>query len=302
MIRILIFTTLLLFAGKSPEYSKPDKGLKNQRPELVIGLMADIQYCDCDSSGTRFYSNSLEKLEQAINEFNKHSLDFVVSLGDLIDRDYSSYNKVLPIINSSNAKVKHVIGNHDNEVAEEYKDSVFLRLKTVKGYYSFSQKGYRFIVLNSFDLNTKSLNTEKRLEAKYLIKNINDQNGINGHQWNGGVGKKQKLWFIDELVDAADSNQKVVIFSHHPVWPQSSLNILNYLEMLEVINNFNNIICWFAGHKHEGGYGNINKTHFVNMRGMVETKTENAFAIVEFYPNKILIKGYGREKSQVLEY
>jgi len=283
MIRIFIFTVLFLLCGNNSEDSKFSGFAKNQDPDIVMGLVADIQYCDCESNGTRYYSNSLQKLEDAVREFNIHNLDFVLSLGDLIDRDYSSYDNVLPIIEASNSKVYHVIGNHDNEVKDEFKDSVLLRLDAGKGYYSFSKNGYRFIVLNSFDINTKSLSGEKRRTAELLIKNIHNQKGINGQAWNGGIGREQKNWFIDELVDASNSNQKVVIFSHHPVWPQSTLNILNYLEMLDIIDSFDNIICWFAGHKHEGGYGNVSGTHCVNIRGMVETESKSLFAIVELY-------------------
>jgi hypothetical protein len=58
----------------------------------------------------------------------------------------------------------------------------------------------------------------------------------------------------------------------------------------------------FAGHNHSGNYGNFNMIHFITMKGMVETEEANSFAIVEVYKNKIWIKGYGREKSQILAY
>jgi len=38
------------------------------------------------------------------------------------------------------------------------------------------------------------------------------------------------------------------------------------------------------------------------MKGMVETENTNSFAMVEVYNNRIWIKGYGREKSQILAY
>ncbi|MBN2632621.1 MAG: hypothetical protein JXR66_03630 [Bacteroidales bacterium] len=66
--------------------------------------------------------------------------------------------------------------------------------------------------------------------------------------------------------------------------------------------NYDNIIAWFSGHNHAGNYGNFNMIHFVTFRGMVETAERNSFAVVEVYPNKIWIKGSGREKSQILAY
>jgi hypothetical protein len=35
---------------------------------------------------------------------------------------------------------------------------------------------------------------------------------------------------------------------------------------------------------------------------MVETESENSFASIDVYKNKIRVRGYGREKSQILDY
>lgn len=60
---------------------------------LRFGLIADPQYADAEPSEThpRFYRNSLCKLSKAITELNDHHLEFVVTLGDLVDRDWASF-------------------------------------------------------------------------------------------------------------------------------------------------------------------------------------------------------------------
>jgi manganese-dependent ADP-ribose/CDP-alcohol diphosphatase len=89
---------------------------------------------------------------------------------------------------------------------------------------------------------------------------------------------------------------------HFPIWPENEHNLLNYNDVLSILEKYDNIIAWFAGHNHPGNYGNFNMIHFVTMKGMVETEEANSCAIVEVYKNKIWIKGYGREKSQILAY
>jgi hypothetical protein len=69
-----------------------------------------------------------------------------------------------------------------------------------------------------------------------------------------------------------------------------------------VLEGYDNIIAWINGHNHSGNYGNLNSTHFITVKGMVETETTNSFALIEVYKNKIWIKGSGREKSQILAY
>src|SRR3989339_648463 len=66
-------------------------------PGFSFGVVADVQYADAESAGSRFYRNSAGKLEECVSEFNKNTLEFVIHLGDLIDRDYASIDTVLPV-------------------------------------------------------------------------------------------------------------------------------------------------------------------------------------------------------------
>jgi len=52
-----------------------------------------------------------------ISQFNQEDeIDFVVSLGDIIDRDFASYDSVNSILAKSKNEIFQVIGNHDLEV------------------------------------------------------------------------------------------------------------------------------------------------------------------------------------------
>jgi hypothetical protein len=51
------------------------------------------------------------------------------------------------------------------------------------------------------------------------------------------------------------------------------------------------------GHNHAGNYAFQNGIHFITLKGMVETETENAFSEVLFSEKNIEIKGFGQEKS-----
>ena len=55
------------------------------------------------------------------------------------------------------------------------------------------------------------------------------------------------------------------------------------------------------GHNHAGNYTTQNGIHFVNLKGMVETETENAFSIISFTDKQIEIKGFGREENRILK-
>ena len=54
------------------------------------------------------------------------------------------------------------------------------------------------------------------------------------------------------------------------------------------------------GHNHKGNYAVQKGTHYVNFKGMVETETESAYAIVSCYSDRVEIEGFGLEPHRVL--
>jgi manganese-dependent ADP-ribose/CDP-alcohol diphosphatase len=274
---------------------------QEQIPLFSFGVITDVQYCDCEPAGTRYYRSSLSKLREAVSSFSTDSMAFIVDLGDLIDNDFASYKPVLNILDSSGLKVWHVTGNHDYSVDQKYKKRIPQLEGHKEGYYSFSRDEFKFIVLNGNDVSTYGAGNKKVLEeAQQLIMKIKAEGEPNAIDWNGGLGEKQMAWFKSQLDEAAAKNAKVIILCHFPVWPENQHNLLNYREVLTLLEKYNNIIAWFSGHNHAGNYGNFNLIHFVTLRGMVETEANTSFAEVEIYRNKIWIKGSGREKSQIL--
>ena len=124
-------------------------------PLFRFGIVADPQYAPVvpNLTSNRYYSNSLWKLSEAIEVFNKEDLQFVATLGDIIDRHWESYAHILPLYD----KLKHdrffVLGNHDYDVAAEYLRSVVRTIGMKKAYYDFAGGGYRFIVIDGNDIS-----------------------------------------------------------------------------------------------------------------------------------------------------
>lgn len=276
---------------------------QTQKPVLTFGIIADVQYCDCEPSGTRFYRASPGKLREAMHSLKTDSAEFVINLGDLIDRDYESFKPVLQIIDSSGLKTYHVTGNHDYSVEPRLKKKIPVLVQSKEGYYSFVHKNFRIIALNGNDISTYASSGKADIsEASEYIASLKAQNSPNAVDWNGGIGMKQLEWLKEQLGKADLAGEKVIIFCHFPIFPENAHNLLNYKDLISTLENYNNVIAWFSGHNHAGNYGNFNLIHCVNMKGMVETETTGSFALVEIYHNKIWIRGSGRERSQILAY
>lgn len=285
----------------------PDSGNKlpliQSKPLFSIGVISDVQYCNYEPEGTRFYRSSLAKLREAANAFKSDSVSFIVNLGDLIDRDFKSYKPVLEILDSSKLKVYHVAGNHDYSVAPGYKKKIPALKQSKEGYYSFIQGNFRFIILNGNEISLYASDNKKSIKkAGEYLSALKAENEINAMEWNGGIGPAQYNWLKKELDVSTEAGEKVFIFCHFPIVPENVHNLLNYKEVLSLLEKYHNIIAWFNGHNHAGNYGNFNMIHFVNFKGMVETESINSYAIVDVYKNKLWIRGSGREKSQILAY
>ncbi len=271
-------------------------------PLFSFGLIADIQYADREQTCMRYFDKSLDKLDEAIADFNNSDIEFIVNLGDIIEEDYNSYEPVMSVLKKSNKQIYHVLGNHDLSVKWRYKKEVRQMLTGERAYYSFEKYGFRFIVLNTCEISVYSGSPRNAAKARKMIEMIQQMGYPNAFEWNGGIGKEQLDWFLSELETARSKNEKVFVFSHHNIVPFDKHNIYNRDEILNALSGFDNIIAWFSGHDHNGNYGNLNKIHFVTMKGMVETGDSNAWSVVEIYNNRIWIKGRGREKIQILAY
>lgn len=300
--KLLISLIFAIIFFTMPEIDR-NEGNQAQKPLFTFGVIADVQYCDCEPYGSRFYRGSTLKLRDAINSFKDDSVDFLINLGDLIDRDYSSFKTVLNIIDSSGIKSWHLTGNHDYSVDSRLKKHLPIPMPLKEGYYSFVHKNFRFIALNGNELSTYGAGgrSKKKAAQKYLS-SLRDSGSVNAMDWNGGISRKQLGWLNGQLEEAVTKGEKVFILCHFPVYPENVHNLLNSNEVLDILNKYNNIVAWFNGHNHSGNYGNFNMIHFVTLKGMVETATIASFALIEVYSNKIWIKGSGGEKSQILAY
>jgi manganese-dependent ADP-ribose/CDP-alcohol diphosphatase len=274
-----------------------------QKPLFSFGIVSDAQYADYEQTGTRFYRSSATKLREAMASLKKDSASFVINLGDVIDRDYSSYKPVMDIIDSSGVKVYHVVGNHDYSVDNRMKKRIPVLTPSKEGFYSFSYHKFRFIILNGNEISTyvssNKTSVGKAVEYLAMLKN---EGAVNALDWNGGISSKQIVWLTQQLDEAVINKEKVFLVCHFPVVPENQHNLLNYKEIIPILEKYHNIIAWLNGHNHTGNYGNFNMIHFVTFKGMVETESDNSFALIEVYRNKIWIKGEGREKSQILAY
>ena len=291
---LLILITLKLILGSC----------SNKEPFLKVGLVADPQYANQPPSGKRNYRESLWKLQEAIDTFNFNKVDLVQNLGDIINDKWESFEAILPLYDKLNPDINnyHLLGNHEFAVDSTHLKDILDRLSMPDYYYSYSKKGWRFIVLDATDIAyfSNSLHDLKIKEIDLYFQNTKGKS--NSYYWNSAIGKPQQSWLKQELENADILGQKVILFSHMPIRPYDNPHHLwNDHEITDIIELSSNVVAFINGHNHSGGYDFKNGIHYITIFGMVDTMV-SSYGILEFYKDILILKGFGNQKTFELEY
>lgn len=277
---------------------------------ISFGVIADCQYADKDDSNVivmgseHVYYNrprqSVEKLREAVDILNTHDLDFVVHLGDFIDKGLEGYEKLADIAKDFKAPLWHVLGNHEYWGVEGDEPRVLSTYGLKNTHYSNVIGSFRFIVLDTNELGVMKHieGTDEWKKGRALLDKMKAEGALNAYDWNGGVDEAQFAWLKGELNKARVNNERVIVFAHHPVFPPGVLNALNSDALLELFGRYDNIAAFINGHNHCGAFGVKNAVPYITIPGMVQTET-NAVGVVTIEDGSLAIKGYGRIQDTV---
>ncbi|WP_173088962.1 metallophosphoesterase [Devosia sp. 1635] len=273
-------------------------------PLFRFGVIADPQYAPFPNKvgGTRYYANSLWKLDTALQAFNKEPLEFVTTLGDIIDRHWDSFGDILPIYDQLEHPHFFVLGNHDFEVGQDYLRSVVRNVGLERSYYDFPGGGYRFLVIDGNDVSTFAPPSgDPRLEiAAERLAKLKEAGAENAQSWNGSLSDEQFAWLEERLSSAKAAGEKVIVLSHYPVYPANVHNMWDSERIVDLLTSYDNFAAFFNGHNHAGNYGAIGDQHFLNFKGMVETPDQTAYSTVSVFDDRIEVTGHGLEEDRNL--
>ncbi len=271
-------------------------------PLFSFGVLADAQYADRPASGTRFYRRSPARIAEALDAMNREPLAFILQLGDLIDRDFISFDRVLPLFEKTHMPVHHVLGNHDFLVDDVYKHRIPGILGISERYRTVKAGGWRIVLLdgNGYGAEMWPEGHPHRQRAEQMIFELERSGAPNARPWNGAIDDEQTAWLDRTLADADEAKEPVLLCCHFPLLPAGGLTLLNDRAVLRIIRRHSCVKAWLNGHDHRGGYAVADGIHYVTFQGMVETPDTTAWAIVDVYPHRLHIRGFGRETDRLL--
>ena len=266
-------------------------------PLFSIGAIADAQYADEPDAPPRLYHTTPAKLEAAVADFNRQKLDFVVHLGDFVDRDWASYDAVLPIARKLRHPLHFVLGNHEFAIDDAHKRAVPARLGMPARYYAFDRHGWRFLVTDGNGLSSYAW-PQGSAEYRHSME-LHDRLYADRPLWDGGIDETQMAWIETELAEADAKGLKVMIFCHFPLYPDNPHNLWNAADVIAMLERHASVKIWLDGHNHDGNYGEKAGIHYVNMKAMLDTE-ETSYARLDFFADRVVLHGTGRQADMTL--
>lgn len=304
---------------------------------LSFGLISDTQFADRDNGydyyrmNKRYYRNALVQVEAAIEYWNYQSnkVSFVIELGDIIDsynhkhgQEKEALSKTLNVFSAYPGDIFYVWGNHElyNFSMEELLRSSLnsssnpgCKAISGKAYYSFTPHEYlKILILNCYEKNIIDKSGKNYDESFKMCKvnpnkDPNDSTGMDESicmfvAYNGGIGPEQLQWMQQNLQEADESSQNVIICGHVPIYAKSSdaRNICwDSSAILELLHQYKCVIAYLAGHDHNGGSAvDEHGIYHITMPGIIETPpNETCFATAVLSPEELYIHGHGKMSS-----
>lgn len=274
---------------------------------VKFAVIGDCHYSKKGNYATRDCLGAKDRLSSIIEKLNQRNLDFVFSLGDLGDgHDEDEVPQMLEAFSACKHPVKYAIGNHDLCRRGEEEHAKIVNMPAPM--YDFSVKGFRFIVLNAFEMSRYSRNEQEREFYWNFRKNNPD---VPVQEWPGLFRESSWELLKSMLDDAKEKAENVIIFCHVPVWhlscPRASWEtephaiLVESEKMLALLDNYPNIRAYIAGHYHPGGLSVRGGVMHKTVRSLCDFKEDTA-CIVYADGEKIKISGMGMETNFVHLY
>ncbi len=256
--------------------------------QLRFGLITDLHYADKETAGTRFYRDTLGKLEEASAQFTKDKVEFIVELGDLIDAADSvqvelGYLKTINKTFAAICKDRHyVLGNHcvDTLTKQEFLDAV----EQPKSYHSFDRGGYHFVALDC---------CYRSDYQPYQRKNF---------EWTDtNIPPEELEWLKSDLKEAA---KPTIVFTHQRLDVSNDHGVKNCGEVRKILESSGNVLAVFQGHSHKNELNDIQGIHYCTLQAMVEGAgpESSGYSLIEIDDQStIRLTGFRKQANHSLE-
>ncbi|XP_036382168.1 manganese-dependent ADP-ribose/CDP-alcohol diphosphatase isoform X1 [Megalops cyprinoides] len=269
-----------------------------------------LQLGDIIDGFNKKYDASEKALETVVNELDKGEIEVHHVWGN-----HEFYNFSRDDLMSSALNSKATDGGMTDDVVPTGESA-----EESYAYHFSPAPRFRFVVLDAYDLSLigRKEPSERYYQSLEIMQAHNNNDDLNHPpvsigleqrfvKFNGGFSQDQLDWLEGVLTLADEKLEKVIIVSHLPIHPNSTDPIClawNYEKALSIIRAHKSVVCFMAGHDHDGGYyRDASGVHHLTLEGVIETPPDSeAFGTVYVYEDRMALKGNGRVTDRILMY
>jgi alkaline phosphatase len=263
----------------------PARAMQNgASPAVRFGLLTDAHYADKPEWRTRYYRESLKKLQEAVGRFRAAAVPFLVELGDLVDAaedvdtERGWLRQATGALRAGGMDAHYVLGNHcvQTLTKRQFLDEV----RSERGHYWFDRSGVRFVVLDA---------CFRKDGVSYDAGNFD---------WKDtDIPPEQREWLMRALASAPG---KAVIFTHQRLDIPGIHSVASAAEVRDILTRSGNVAAVFQGHSHQNDYREVGGVHYCTMRAVVEGSglESSGYGIVSLYEDgRAVVEGFRAQKS-----
>src|SRR5690625_1318753 len=207
----------------------------NAEPAVVVGLFSDVHFADKDAWRNRYYRDSLVKLRNSIDHFNRLKADFVVELGDLVDSAETEEVELENLLTIEGEFRRftgprhYVFGNHCVHTLTKGKFAEVTGASAA-GFYSFDWNGFHFIIL----------------DACFRSDGVAYEKG--DFDWtDSDIPPEERKWLRGDL---AENELPAILFIHQRLDTDDRYGIRSAGAIRRILEESGRVKAVFQGHSH----------------------------------------------------
>jgi predicted MPP superfamily phosphohydrolase len=254
-----------------------------KKPLVRVGLVTDVHYADKDTAGNRYYRESLDKMRECVDRFNKNRVDLAVELGDYIDaaETVEEESEYLAKLDSEFKRFEgqrhYVLGNHC--VWTLTKQQFLDRCGASESHYSFDRNGIHFAILDA------------------CFRSDGVAYGNRNYEWTDTeIPPSERDWLKGDL---AATNNPTVAFVHQRLDVAGHYGVKSAPEVRKILEASEKVLAVFHGHNHVNDHNEVNGIHYCTLEAAIDGSgaENNAYGLLDVFEGGLLrVEGF-REQS-----
>ncbi|MGB2762290.1 MAG: DUF2341 domain-containing protein, partial [Minisyncoccales bacterium] len=234
-------------------------------------------------NSVEYGNHDVSQCQEAVADFNAWNPDFVISLGDIINRYESNHDQSLADLDVIEAVYDdltmnryYALGNHELDYIS--KSEFFAHTGMNEKYYSFDVGNFHFIVLDP------------------CFRSDDDSDDYDSGNFDWGVGyvpPGERTWLTNDL---SATSKKTIVFCEYNL-DGGDYGIINHAAVRSIFEASGKVLYVFGAHSGTNGKTTINGIEYYRLRSSSESPT-NAYAKIRIYTdNSIYIEGIGEQTT-----